>query len=182
MKDYSQVTPEETLRLLATDPEKGLSSSLVAARQDEYGRNELKKRRQTVWEMFLLQFREFLILLLLGAALISVLLGEVTDAVVIFLIVLINGIFGVVQEFKAEKALEALQTLSAPKAKVWREGAVAEVPAVDLVPGDLVLLETGDLIPADARLLETVEFRTDESALTGESVPVEKDAGDLPKP
>src|SRR5690554_7399080 len=113
MKDYSQVTPEETLRLLATDPEKGLSSSLVAARQDEYGRNELKeKRRQTVWEMFLLQFREFLILLLLGAALISVLLGEVTDAVVIFLIVLINGIFGVVQEFKAEKAVEALQTQS----------------------------------------------------------------------
>ncbi|NLW09560.1 MAG: calcium-translocating P-type ATPase, SERCA-type [Firmicutes bacterium] len=182
MKDYSLTTPEETLRLLGTDPEKGLSASHVAAKLEEYGRNELKeKKRQTVWEMFLSQFKEFLILLLLGAALISILLGEITDAVVIFLIVFINAIFGVVQEFKAEKALEALKTLSAPKAKVWREGTVAEVPAADLVPGDIVLLEAGDFIPADARLLETVEFRTDESALTGESVPVEKDAADLPK-
>ncbi len=181
MRDYSQTSPEETLRLLATNPEKGLSAAVVAARLKEYGRNELKeKRRQTVWEMFLSQFREFLILLLLGAALISVLLGEATDAVVIFLIVFINAIFGVVQEFKAEKALEALQTLSAPKAKVWREGTVSEIPAAELVPGDLILLEAGDFIPADARLLETAEFRTDESALTGESVPVEKDADDLP--
>lgn len=182
MKDYSQISPEETLRSFATDPEKGLSASIVAARRGEYGRNELKeKRRQTVWEMFFTQFREFLILLLLGAALISLLLGEVTDAAVIFLIVFINAIFGVVQEFKAEKALEALQILSAPKAKVWREGTVAEVPAAELVPGDLILLEAGDFVPADARLLETAEFKTDESALTGESVPVEKDAGDLPQ-
>ena len=181
MKDYSQTAPEETLRLLGTDPEKGLSASQVAERREKYGRNELKeKKRQTVWEMFLSQFKEFLILLLLGAALISILLGEVTDAVVIFLIVFINAIFGVVQEYKAEKALEALKTLSAPKAKVWREGTVVEVPAAELVPGDLVLLEAGDFVPADARLLETVEFRADESALTGESVPVEKDASDLP--
>jgi Ca2+-transporting ATPase len=181
MKDYSQATPEETLRALGTDPEKGLSASQVAEKREKYGRNELKeKKRQTVWEMFFSQFKEFLILLLLGAALISILLGEIMDAVVIFLIVFINAIFGVVQEYKAEKALEALQTLSAPKAKVWREGTVVEVPAAELVPGDLVLLEAGDFVPADARLLETVEFRTDESALTGESVPVEKDAGDLP--
>src|SRR5690554_3940635 len=111
MKDYSQTSREEVLRLFATDPEKGLSTSIVAARRNEHGRNELKeKRRQTVWEMVFSQFREFLILLLLGAALISLLLGEVTDAAVIFLIVFINAIFGVVQEFKAEKALEALRS------------------------------------------------------------------------
>ena len=178
MKDYSQATPEE---IYEPEQTRRAPASQVAEKREKYGRNELKeKKRQTVWEMFFSQFKEFLILLLLGAALISILLGEIMDAVVIFLIVFINAIFGVVQEYKAEKALEALQTLSAPKAKVWREGTVVEVPAAELVPGDLVLLEAGDFVPADARLLETVEFRTDESALTGESVPVEKDAGDLP--
>lgn len=177
MTDWYRLTAEETLKSLGTDPSRGLSGDEAEKRIARFGKNELQEKAgQTVWEMLFSQFKEFLVLLLIGAAVISILLGEITDALVIFLVVIINAILGVIQEFKAEKSLAALKTLSAPTAKVVREGRIFQLPAGDLVPGDLILLDAGDFIPADARLLEAVNLKVDESALTGESVPVEKDA------
>ena len=160
-----------------TDRSQGLTPAHVEQRRKQYGFNELQEqRRVTIMEMFWGQFKEFLVLLLIAAGVVSLAIGEVTDAVVILIVVLLNSLLGVIQEYKAERSLEALKKLSAPTAKVIREGAVFEIPARELVPGDLILLEAGDYIPADARLLETVNLNIDESALTGESVPVEKDA------
>ena len=112
---------------------------------------------------------------MLGAAVISLFLGETSDAIVIFLVVTLNTVLGVVQELKAEKALSALEELAAPLAKVHREGQTREVAAKELVPGDLIILEAGDFVPADARLVTADSLQVNESALTGESVPVEKE-------
>jgi Ca2+-transporting ATPase len=167
---------EEALKTLTTDISSGLSSTEVVARRDKHGWNELKERPgQTIGQMLAAQFGEFLVLLLIIAAVISLLLGERGDAFVILLVVVINAVLGVVQEFKAEKSMAALKTLSAPHAKVYRDGKVTQIVARDLVPGDIILLDAGDFVPADARLLETANLQVNESALTGESVPVEKD-------
>jgi Ca2+-transporting ATPase len=147
----------------------------VEQRRKQYGFNELQEQKGiTIWGMFFSQFKEFLVLLLIAAAAVSLAIGETTDAVVILAVVLLNAVLGVIQEYRAEKSLAALKTLSAPTAKVVREGAVFVIPARELVPGDLILLEAGDYIPADARLVETAGLTVDESALTGESIPVEK--------
>src|SRR5690606_21280362 len=139
--------------------------------------NELQAQQgPTVWQKILSQLKDFLILLLLGAAVISLFLGETSDAIVIFLVVVLNTVLGVVQELKAEKALSALEELTAPLAKVHREGQTREVAAKELVPGDLILLEAGDFVPADARLVTADSLQVNESALTGESVPVAKEA------
>ncbi len=162
---------------LDSDCSRGLTREQVEQKQRQYGLNELQEQKGiTVWEMFLGQFKEFLVILLMAAAAISLIIRETTDAIVILAVVLLNAVLGVIQEYKAEKSLAALKTLSAPTAKVIREGAVFEIPARELVPGDLVVLEAGDYIPADARLVEAANLAVDESALTGESVPVEKDA------
>lgn len=126
--------------------------------------------------MLLSQFQDFLVLILIGASLISALIGEVTDSVVIILIVVLNATLGVVQEFKANKALEALKKMAAPEAKVIRDGKIIEIPSRELVPGDLVILEAGNYVPADLRLVESVNLKIEEASLTGESVPVEKNA------
>jgi Ca2+-transporting ATPase len=126
--------------------------------------------------MLLSQFQDFLVLILIGASLVSALIGEVTDSVVIILIVVLNATLGVVQEFKANKALEALKKMAAPEAKVIRDGKIIEIPARELVPGDLVILEAGNYVPADLRLVESVNLKIEEASLTGESVPVEKNA------
>ena len=145
---------------LETDLTTGLTHSTAAGRLEKYGPNELQAQQgPTVWQKFLSQLKDFLILLLLGAAVISLFLGETSDAIVIFLVVVLNTVLGVVQELKAEKALSALEELTAPLAKVHREGQTREVAAKELVPGDLILLEAGDFVPADARLVTADSYR-----------------------
>ena len=174
---WHTLSAENTADVLESDCNRGLTHVQVEQRRKQYGFNELEEQKGiTIWGMFLSQFKEFLVLLLIAAAAVSLAIRETTDAVVILAVVLLNAVLGVIQEYKAEKSLAALKTLSAPTAKVVRESAVFEIPARELVPGDLILLEAGDYIPADARLVEAATLGVDESALTGESVPVEKDA------
>lgn len=171
---------------LATDSNKGLSSSEAVKRRQRYGLNEVvRKHRKHAISMFFSQFSDFMVLILIGATAVSAWLGEVEDAITIMCIVLLNAILGFFQEFKAEKSLEALKRLSAPSARVIRSGKNAQLPAMELVPGDVIIVEAGDRVPADARLVETSSLQAEESALTGESLPVNKDAcailaGNLP--
>lgn len=168
---------KEVAHSLETNLEKGLSSQVAAERLKTYGPNELLgKKGLTIWEMLLGQFKDFLVLILIAASLVSLFIGEVTDSIVIILIVILNAILGVVQEFRASKALEALKKMAAPEARVVRDGRILEVPTRELVPGDLVLLEAGNYVPADLRLVESINLKVDEASLTGESVPVEKKA------
>lgn len=156
----------------------GLSEEEAQKRLEQNGPNALiEKKRKTILQMFLSQLRDTMIYILFAAAAISIALGEVTDAIIILLVVLINAVIGVVQESKAEAALEALKNLSSPTAMVRRSGRAVEIPAADLVTGDMVILEAGRIIPADLRLTQSVNLKIEESALTGESVPVDKDAG-----
>jgi Ca2+-transporting ATPase len=162
---------------LDTHIHKGLTGKQVRERLAEFGPNELKEKPRAGFLRLLLgQFNNFLILLLLAAAAISFSLGEATDAAAILAIVVLNAVLGVVQESRAERALAALRKMAAPNALVVRDGVQAAVPARDLVPGDIVSLEAGNYVPADLRLVESVNLRIDESALTGESHPVQKDA------
>ncbi len=167
---------EESLARLQTGPE-GLSPSEVQERLERYGPNRLREApRTTFWQMLWEQFNNFVVILLIVAAVISALLGDYIEAGAIMAIVVLNAVLGVVQERNAEEALAALQKMAAPEAHVLRGGTRLTVPAEEVVPGDIVLLEAGNYIPADVRLLETVNLRVEEAPLTGESVPVEKDA------
>jgi Ca2+-transporting ATPase len=171
---YSTPT-EEAISLLQSDMKHGLSETESKARLESYGQNALKEApHRTALSMFVDQINEPLILMLMAAAVISIIVGEWEDAIVILLIVALNAILGVVQENRAEKAMDALKQLSKPVAKVVRDGHTMQVPSNEVVPGDIVLLEAGDFIPADVRLLEQAALRVDESALTGESIAVEK--------
>ncbi|NLG89305.1 MAG: calcium-translocating P-type ATPase, PMCA-type [Clostridiaceae bacterium] len=169
---------------LKTDPEKGLTSEQVQSLIKEHGENKLKEAgKKTNLQRFFDQFKDVMILILLLAAAISFTVAliegntsEFLEPVLILLIVILNAIMGVIQESKAEKALEALKNLSAPHARVLRNGKEEIIDARGLVPGDIILLEAGDFIPADARLLQSASLTSEESVLTGESVPVEKDA------
>ena len=153
----------------------GLSSQSVEQRIVEYGLNELaEKKKKPVWLLFVKQFNDFMILLLIVAAIISGLIGDVGDTVVILVIVLLNALIGFVQEYRAGKAMDELKKLSTPHVEVLRNGAPVMLSSVNLVPGDIVLLEAGTLLPADLRLFETNSLFIDESSLTGESVPVNK--------
>lgn len=164
----------------------GLTSEEAHRRFEHYGPNELvEKKRKPAWMMFLDQFKDFMILVLIAAAVIAGVIGDAVDTIAIAVIVLLNAILGFVQEYRAEKAMAALKKLAAPSATVIRSGVAESIPAERLVPGDLVILEAGNVVPADLRLSETIQIRIDESALTGESVPVEKEqatltAADLP--
>ncbi|MGE5195131.1 MAG: cation-translocating P-type ATPase, partial [Deltaproteobacteria bacterium] len=171
------LSPESALHALGVDERSGLSARQVAERHEKYGPNELAAaREQPLWRKFLGQFNDLVIWILIVAALISGVLGEWTDATAIIAIVLLNAVLGFVQEEKAERALAALQKLAAPLARVLRDGRLQSLPARELVPGDVLDLDAGDNVPADARLLEAFGVRVQESALTGESVPVDKDA------
>ncbi|MGC8874254.1 MAG: cation-translocating P-type ATPase [Chloroflexia bacterium] len=184
-----RLPPAELAASLGTNLEKGLSSEAVPGLLARYGRNELPEEAPTpLWKRFLAQFQNFLVIILLAAAVISVGIAlfeheesgeKFIDAGAIFAIVLLNAVFGVVQESRAENALRALRKMAAPSARVIRDGHVQTVPAPELVPGDLVLIEAGNYVPADLRLVESVNLRIDESALTGESVPVEKRAAEV---
>ncbi|MBU7319487.1 calcium-translocating P-type ATPase, SERCA-type [Paenibacillus oleatilyticus] len=174
-KKWYQMSTEETLQSSGTEPSKGLTMEESEKRLAAYGKNELAEGQGvSPVTLFLNQFKDFMVLVLAGATLVSGLLGEYLDAVAIIAIIIMNGILGFVQEFRAERSLRALKELSAPNAKVLREGQVELIPARWLVPGDIVVLESGDRVPADVRFIETNGLYAEESALTGESVPVAK--------
>lgn len=172
---------------LSTNDESGLSSSDVTFLLAEHGENKLKeKKKKTNFQRFLDQFKDVMILILIVAAIISFVIAcvegnpkEFFEPALILLIVIVNAIMGVMQESKAEKALDALKNLSAPHARVIRDGAESIIDASQLVPGDIIRLEAGDFVPADARLIRSVSLKSEESALTGESVPSEKDASSV---
>ena len=170
----------EVLNELQTNQENGLTEQQVKEKQEKYGLNELKKtKKQSLFIRFLLQFKDTLTIILLIAAIVSIIVEpeEWVDSLIILVVVTLNAILGVVQESNAEKSLDALQKMSSPKAKVKREGQIIIIDANQIVPGDLLILEAGDLIASDGRVIEAYNFKVDESALTGESVPVEKTSG-----
>ncbi len=175
--EWYQKKQEELFSELNTSIETGLSSSEVEKRLTEYGHNELKEEeKKSFMSKVIAQFSDFLILILIAAAAISIAVGEVKDAIVILSIVVVNAFLGIYQEGKAEKSLEALKKMASPNAKVIRNGHTEIVPSNTLVPGDIVIIETGDIIPADLRLIESSNLKIEEASLTGESVPVEKDS------
>ena len=171
---------EDVEKELKTNLEKGLNDEEVKTRQEKYGLNELKtKKKKSLIQKFLEQFKDFSIIVLIIAAIVSGAVGiaegnGITDTIIILIVVIVNAIIGVTQEAKAEKSLEALQKLTDHASKVIRNGNVQVIPAKELVPVDIVLLDTGDYIPADLRIIEAINLKSQESSLTGESVPVEK--------
>ena len=183
MTFYNQ-TKEEVLEILGTNAETGLSSAQAESILKTHGENRLKeKKKKTNLQRFFDQFKDVMILILIAAAVVSFVIAcveknpkEFFEPALILLIVVLNALMGVMQESKAEKALDALKNMSAPHAKVMRGGVQTVIDASALVPGDIILLEAGDFIPADARLLTSASLKSEESALTGESVPSEKDA------
>ena len=179
-KKWFNMNVKETSEKLETNIENGLSSQNVSERLEKYGYNELKaKKKKSLIVKFLEQFKDFMIIILIIAAIVSGIVGikegeGITDTIIILIVVILNAIIGVAQENKAEKSLEALQKMSSHAAKVMRDGKLSVVPSRELVPGDLVIIETGDFVPTDLRIVEAVNLKSQESAMTGESVPVEK--------
>ena len=180
-KNWFNKSIDEIREELNIDLEKGLDKDAYLKSLSKFGKNELKaKKKKTLLQKFIEQFKDFMIIVLIISAIVSgvvgVMEGEgITDSIIILLVVVLNAVIGVFQENKAEKSLEALQKLSSHTAKVIRNGEMVVVEAKELVPGDVVVLDTGDFVPADLRLIEAVNLKAQESALTGESVPVEKD-------
>jgi Ca2+-transporting ATPase len=176
---WHQMAIDEVLTSLNSSPQ-GLDEDEAQRRRTRFGPNELAEaKRRTPLKMLLAQFTDFMILVLLVAAVISGLIGEAKDTVAIVVIVVLNAVIGFIQEYRAERAMEALKAMAAPTATVLRQGEMQVVPATALVPGDVVHVEAGSIIPADLRLIECTHLRVDESALTGESVPVEKSTAPL---
>jgi Ca2+-transporting ATPase len=174
MNKWHTMSPEEVFKLLKT-AEKGLRNSEAQSRLREYGSNKIKsKKKRTSLIIFLEQFKSFLVILLLFATVISLVLDLMTDAIIIGTILLLNAILGFYQEYKAEKAIEALKKLIVTKVLVIRNSEKVEIPTEQLVPGDIVILEAGNRVPADMRLFEALNLKIDESMLTGESVPATK--------
>lgn len=173
---FYTMSEEEILKEIATTKE-GLTKKEAQKRLAEYGPNMLEEgKKKTIFAKFLDQFKDFMIIVLLVAAIISAVVGhEITDALIILVVVIVNAVFGVIQEAKAEQAIEALKEMASPSAKVKRDGQILTLKSDELVPGDLVLLEAGDVVPADLRLIEAASLKIEEAALTGESVPVEKE-------
>ncbi|ELC8363439.1 calcium-transporting P-type ATPase, PMR1-type [Clostridium perfringens] len=171
----------EILQELNVDEKNGLSSTEALRRLEKYGKNKLEtKKKKTLFKQFLSQLKDVMIYILIIAAMISAFLGEISDALIILLVIIINAVIGVIQESKAEKALDALKELSTPKALVKRDGSLKEILSEDIVPGDIVIIDAGRYIPGDLRLIDTANLKIEESAFTGESVPSEKDASFLP--
>ena len=176
---------EEVSKTLNTDLEKGLSEEEAKKRQKENGYNELQeKKKKSLFVKFLEQFKDFMIIILIIAAIISGVVGQMqgegfTDSIIILIVVILNAVIGVIQENKAEKSLEALKKMSSYSAKVMRDGKVTVIPSRELVPGDIVILDTGDYVPADIRIIDAVNLKAQEASLTGESVPVEKEAATI---
>lgn len=171
---WHSLTIEEAIKETGSDSN-GLNTESVQQKQQEFGRNELKaKKKKTAFTIFLQQFLDVMVLVLVVAAVISAFLGEVSDTIVIVIILILNAIIGFVQEFRAEKAMEALQKMSAPATNVLRNGKTEKIESAELVPGDIVLLNAGDTVPADLRLMETDALKINEASLTGESNTIDK--------
>lgn len=174
---------QEVSNKLKTNIQTGLTEKEAETRQSKYGLNKLRDKKKTSFFVKLLkQFNDFMIIILIASAAISAIVAylensnDYIDSVIIIGIVIINALMGVIQENKAEKSIEALQKLASPQAKVRRDGEIKQIPSEDVVPGDIIIIETGSYIPADARLISTYNFKVEESALTGENLPVEKDS------
>ena len=177
---YYQLDAAQVLAQLHTQ-KTGLSQTEAATRLQATGPNKLSDHKQTsLLTKFILQFKDLMIIILMIAAFVALLAGEGSDAIIIFLVIILNAVFGVFQEAKAENAIAALQKMTTPKSRVLRDQTVQVIDSEDLVPGDVVLLEAGDIIPADVYFLEANALKVEEAALTGESVPVEKQASPLP--
>ena len=176
----------DLLKHFDADPQKGLNQAQLEQARQKYGKNVLREQKQPSLLMrFLSQFKDTMIIILIIAAIISFFVAaqsgetrEFLEPALILAIVILNAIMGMMQESKAEKAMEALKSMSAPHARVLRNGREAVIDASDLVPGDVILVEAGDFVPADARLIESASLKSEESALTGESIPVDKAPGD----
>src|SRR5512136_3450310 len=182
MKDtqWHALDVHEALEALESDASRGLTDGEVARRVAEYGPNEIRKEdRVSPWTIFLGQFKNVLIIILLVATVLSAVVGEVFDAALIFVIVLFCALLGFVQEYRAERALEALKKMLSPTVRLIRNGREQDILSKDIVPGDILLLEAGFKIPADGRLIENASLKCDEASLTGESLPVAKDIGRL---
>ncbi|MGA9163039.1 MAG: HAD-IC family P-type ATPase, partial [Thiobacillus sp.] len=180
--DWHCLSSEEAATRLGSDPHHGLSTEAAAAGLAQYGPNTLRETcRRHPLAMLASQFADFMILVLIAAAVIAGVIGEPQDSIAIVVIVFLNGILGFVQEYRAERAMAALKQMAAPLASVIRDGTVRQIPAPELVPGDIVKLEAGNIVPADLRLLELASLRVNESALTGESQAVEKREARLPE-
>ena len=176
-ENWHAMTGGQVSEILMVDRDEGLSAAEAAARLEKLGRNELREAPPTsIWVKIYEQFANFVVILLLVAALISAVLGDWIEAAAIMTIVVLNAGLGVIQESRAEEALAALKKMASPDANLLREGHRLSVPASEVVPGDIVFLEAGNFVPADVRLLETVNLRIEEAALTGESVAVTKNA------
>ena len=180
---WHTLTAEQTLAHWKSNAEQGLGDTEVNTREERYGPNEIpEKARRGLARIIFAQFSDLMILILLGAAIISGVVGDVEDTIAILVIVVLNAVIGAVQEYRAQRALAALRMMAAPEAKVVRSGQVKVITAKELVPGDIVLLEAGMVVPADLRLLESSELQADESILTGESVTVEKQLDAIEEP
>ena len=178
--EWHSITGRECAQRLGTDVKNGLSEKAAADRLEKYGKNILgQKKKHGIIYKFLSQFADFMVLILLAAAGISFVTAcisgeDFTDPIMILLIVVLNAVVGTVQECRAESAIDALKKLSSPHARVIRGGRGATVPSSDVVPGDIIVINTGDLVPADARLIDSTALSIEESSLTGESVPADK--------
>lgn len=174
MRSYYQMSGEEVLQEVNGSLEP-LTNEQVREHQEQYGTNELVEgKKKTILQIFLEQYKDFLVIILIIAAVASGFMGDVESAAVILIVITMNAILGTVQTIKAEQSLASLKKLSGPEAKVLRDGAVVQIPSAEVTVGDIVMLEAGDYIPADGRLLECASMKVDESALTGESLGVEK--------
>ena len=173
-RPWYEMKTEDTMKRLGSSWQ-GLKSEDVNNRLEKYGTNELERiRKINPLEVFFRQFKNLLIVILFFAAAISFFVGDSIDAILIFIMIFILVMIGFVQEYRAERSLDALRKLTSPKANVFRDGKEMEILAKDIVPGDIIILQAGDKIPADARVLESISMEIDESMLTGESVPVSK--------
>jgi Ca2+-transporting ATPase len=176
-RPWHSLTVEEAAARLGTDASRGLAGAEADGRLERHGRNVLQEgRRRSPWQMLAAQFADFMILVLIAAAVVAGIVGEPQDSIAIVVIVVLNAVIGFFQEYRAERTMAALRRLGAPGARVIRDGQAADIPATEVVPGDVVLIEAGNIVPADLRLTETVRLKLQEAALTGESNPVDKHA------
>lgn len=173
--DYHSAKSDEVIKELKSNSSKGLTNDEAKNRLGRYGPNELRKEKKgKILKLIIAQFANALIVLLIFAGIISVVLGDMIEATAIFSIIMLNAILGFVQEYKAEKSIDALKKMASPNATVLRDGGAHKIPASELVPGDIVMMEAGDIVPADMRVLEASSLQVEEASLTGESVPVKK--------
>src|SRR5512134_1409053 len=180
MTEWHTLDTQDAVHQADSNLESGLTAVEAARRLEEYGANELVERAgKSAWSILLEQFTGIMVGMLIISAVVSMILGETIDAVVIMVIVVLNAVLGFVQEYRAEQAMAALKRMAVPRVRVRRDGRLQEVTALSLVPGDIIQLETGNTVPADARLLESANLRVQEAVLTGESEAVEKDPSPL---